>query len=1215
MDYYYSAGINYLVFVIPAHCGKPGFSEEPRQPQGGGGTKTGRYTAMRKIYKGDSHDMRNFKRFLAMALTMLMIVGSFTLLTSAKFEDVTDFQDEITILSELGVIKGKADGTFGFDEEVTRRQTALFMARATTGKVDDALNWQSKVNNTPFTDLDPENDYYGAISYCHNNGIVKGKDTTVFAPNDSIIFKEALTMAVRALGYKGADMDAGYPWTYYSKAVSLGLDKGLENVAMDEVVTRGYMAKLLYNMMFATNSKGTTMASDSFGTAVKATNLVLAAVPGKKLVANFNPLPSDTSVVALIEFNADGTLNYNKAYNFKWADFAALAYGEGTEEKAIDHVGDSYYVVTINGFKSLVSVTENPSKTFTQDEAPGNGKIDGADYSLVQKWSSVFNIGTTESGKDELIQYNTAHVAGGNPLPGRKAYFANQWYVVNEDNNILGTDGNVLLYYFENIDEEDIVTGAATSFPFYYKIGNLYYPAYLPMDGSRYAGAATLDQLEVKRATYASDKNAAAYTTNVNAYTDTVAYDDNNDGVYDRAYFTAYSFGQYKETDDNGNGFKEYKFTLGAQGKVIKSYGDNNNADVDVVINNISGKELKNNSYILWAHDAVNDSITVKKIFDEIKTGYVTGIDVIKKTITFNTLTSFGLGIGSSETLKYGVAKLPGATNTNDNLTINDDPNTGDYSTESLIGINVDLFGKTVSYVVDDVTGNIIAIAAVGTPESPLVVTSVNFNSLLTYGFVNATVIDASGNSQLITISRINNLPALSYAWGTSFSTEITNVLKNGALIYGVKQDDGTWIVATDEYAGSTLKEYTLKGGELTGSNTVLTFVNGIAYENLGVPNPGVNPKIKTNFAFKADGSNLVVVVGLAGNKYTIAKGIPVNNSTLTIAAAAGKTANLQAKNGFLYIPYVEGVTVTFSSGWNLTTAYETGTASDVIYLKALAPYGVSGFGNTYTYTSNYVSILTGASNGDIGIITSSKPLATGKFYEVTRTYQNGVAVLLVKGDGFDKTDTTKFKKVTITDIADNGVYYTVAGATEFKAGNVLVYNWSDDKGFGDQIKEMGDDVASYDAYYYDGDYVNGDKVYFLVTKANETTITGKAITGITLEVDGASVVNTTVLSGSTLTVSKVSTIVNGEADDLDTTTGFDNVFFRWYTIDSDGKATLATGGYGLNKFTVTDAVIGKKIMVTAMINGYTPAEEAAVNTAKTGEVMPDPTSDPTSTH
>ena len=55
--------------------------------------------------------MRNFKRFLAMAVSMLMRVSSLSLMTSAKFDVVTDFQNEIAVLSHLGVIKGKAVGT------------------------------------------------------------------------------------------------------------------------------------------------------------------------------------------------------------------------------------------------------------------------------------------------------------------------------------------------------------------------------------------------------------------------------------------------------------------------------------------------------------------------------------------------------------------------------------------------------------------------------------------------------------------------------------------------------------------------------------------------------------------------------------------------------------------------------------------------------------------------------------------------------------------------------------------------------------------------------------------------------------------------------------------------------------------------------------------------------------------------------------------------
>ena len=90
-----------------------------------------------------------------------------------------------------------------------------------------------------------------------------------------------------------------------------------------------------------------------------------------------------------------------------------MAYGEGAEEKAADHVGYSYNVVTVDNFKSLVTVSENPSKTFTSADYVGDGKFEDNEYTLVQKWSSVFNIGTTASGKEELIQYNTTKLPDG----------------------------------------------------------------------------------------------------------------------------------------------------------------------------------------------------------------------------------------------------------------------------------------------------------------------------------------------------------------------------------------------------------------------------------------------------------------------------------------------------------------------------------------------------------------------------------------------------------------------------------------------------------------------------------------------------------------------------------------------------------------------------------------------------------------------------------
>ena len=1025
--------------------------------------------------------MRNLKRFLAMALTMLMLVTSLSIVTSAKFEDVTDFQNEIAVLAQLGVIKGKADGTFGFDEPVTRRQTALFFARATTGKVDDALHWQSKVNTTPFKDLDPENDYYGAISYCHNNGIVKGRSTTEFAPNDNITFKEAITMAVRALGYKGADMDAGYPWSYYSKAVTLGLDKGIEDVGLDDVVTRGVMAKLIYNMMFATNSEGTTIAAKAFGSAVKTTVLVLVAAKGKTLVKNLDTsVESNSKLAAFVELNDDGTFNYDKVYHFDWATFAELAYGEGNEEKAVDHVGYSYTVVTLDNLKSLVTVSENPVKKLTSADYVGDGKLEGTEYELVQKWSSVFNIDVTKTGKEELIQYNTTKLPdGAKKLGERLVYYGGYYYVVDNDNNILDKDGNVLLYYYEYIvagiedgkfSEDAIVSPNNTTFPYYYRVGvkdetAKFYPAILPV-GARYEGAATPDQHDVKvtAATYATDKNAAKYTKNVSAYADTIVFDDNNDGVFDRAYFTAYVFGKLKvQDDDTGDGKLDYYFYIGANGGKYT-----NVRGADKVIN-LTDVELKKDTtyYVLWAHDAVNETVTVKKVYDEIKSGYVTAVDIVNKTITFGNVSWLGLGVGTTETLKYGVAKLPGATNTNEDYSINDD-GTGEISAESLIGVKYSLLYKSVSYIVDEENdGRIVAIldekSAAG---SPLVITGFDQTSWLTFGNIRAYVIDNAGNTQVITISSINGIPA------TSYKSYPVIGLWEGRLVYGSKQNDGTWLITTN------IKN---KVNTITKDIT-LAFYNGVAFEQLK------DGKVTdSDIAFKhKDGSLVIVVKKDKGNGeivYEIAKGVPANGATVDIPKEAEE---VYAESGFMYIPngFVEVEVddkkevkeVEFSNGWNVYTAYATGVVNDIIYLKSAEFYG----GANYTYQLNpnaYFSIITGEVPKYITtFINSDITLEAGSFYKVAKTVQNNAVYLTVLSE-------VELDKTVVTKVGDNYVV-DKDGNYEFVGEEIVLLDWRDPaKRAPDKKVDKPKADQEYTVLYYAGKDLSITKRFLLVTE------------------------------------------------------------------------------------------------------------------------------------
>lgn len=202
--------------------------------------------------------MSNLKRFLAMTLVMVMMIGALVTTTSAKFfDDVEKLKDSdlsaaIDLLSEMGIAKGVSEDSFDPESPVTRQQFALFVARIHSATPEFFVASTSKSDVPPFEDV-VDNTYFMAVNYCYENQIVNGtveptaeKDGT-FAPESGIILQDAVKMLVSALGY--AKTGLAYPVGYLAKAKDIGLldGFGLDKLAANDTVTRGNMAALLYN--------------------------------------------------------------------------------------------------------------------------------------------------------------------------------------------------------------------------------------------------------------------------------------------------------------------------------------------------------------------------------------------------------------------------------------------------------------------------------------------------------------------------------------------------------------------------------------------------------------------------------------------------------------------------------------------------------------------------------------------------------------------------------------------------------------------------------------------------------------------------------------------------------------------------------------------------------------------------------------------------------
>ncbi len=204
------------------------------------------------------------KRFLSLLLSVcLLTAGALpAAIAAGRFTDITDpeTQRAAELLNNLGIITGSGEDKYNPDGTFTRAMLAVLAVKLSG--INDVSSYAGTVR---FPDVRAGYWAHPWIMAAVQLGIITGGSSGNYEPAAPMRYSYLTTVLMRLLGYTDEDVGLNWPQSYITKAEALGLSKGMK-FSQNDVLTRGQVARLIYNFLYMESKEGMVYIEESFKT-------------------------------------------------------------------------------------------------------------------------------------------------------------------------------------------------------------------------------------------------------------------------------------------------------------------------------------------------------------------------------------------------------------------------------------------------------------------------------------------------------------------------------------------------------------------------------------------------------------------------------------------------------------------------------------------------------------------------------------------------------------------------------------------------------------------------------------------------------------------------------------------------------------------------------------------------------------------------------------